>query len=96
MATMNISLPDEMKDWVDSQVATGQYTGASDYIRDVLRREQAMLARLQDIVDDAEASGFVDMTPGQLFEDIRKRTRARILETAEEIKSERIQADDAA
>lgn len=96
MATMNISLPDEMKQWVDSQVAAGQYTGASDYIRDVLRREQGMVAKLQDMIDDARAGGFVEMAPDELLEDIKRRTRAKILATAEEIRTERARADDAA
>ena len=32
MATMNISLPDQMKEWVDLQVANGRYANASDAI----------------------------------------------------------------
>ena len=31
MATMNVSLPNPMKDWVELQVKTGQYGNASDY-----------------------------------------------------------------
>jgi hypothetical protein len=33
MATMNVSLPDPMKAWVEEQGKTGQYSNASDYIR---------------------------------------------------------------
>jgi hypothetical protein len=33
MATMNISLPDQMKEWVDTQVANGRYANASDAIQ---------------------------------------------------------------
>jgi antitoxin ParD1/3/4 len=33
MATMNVSLPDPMKDWMEDQVKTGQYSNASDYVR---------------------------------------------------------------
>jgi antitoxin ParD1/3/4 len=40
MATMNISLPDKMKKWVEKQVKTGRYANASDYIRDLIRDEQ--------------------------------------------------------
>ena len=96
MATMNVSLPDEMKEWVEAQAATGRYANVSDYIRDVLRREQGMIARLQDVVDEARASGFVEMTPDELLVDIKRRTRARILATAEEIRAETTKADDAA
>lgn len=46
MATMNISLPDEMKEWVEMQAATGRHANVSDYVRDVLRREEGLIARL--------------------------------------------------
>jgi antitoxin ParD1/3/4 len=93
---MNISLPDQMKEWVEAQAATGQYANVSDYMRDVLRREQDAIARLQDTVDDALAGGFVEMSSDELFEDIKRRSRTRIVATAEEIKAESLKADDAA
>lgn len=39
MATMNVSLPDRMKDWVEVQARTGRYSNASDYVRDLIRRD---------------------------------------------------------
>ena len=96
MATMNVSLPDEMKEWVEQQASTGRFANVSDYIRDVLRREQSAIARLQAVIDEARASGVVDMSTDELFEDIRRRSRERILSTADEIRAEPIKADDAA
>jgi len=40
-ATMNISLPDQMKDWVERQTEGGRYSNSSDYVRDLIRRDQA-------------------------------------------------------
>lgn len=40
MATMNVSLPGPMKDWVEAQARTGRYSNASDYVRDLIRRDQ--------------------------------------------------------
>ncbi len=60
MATMNVSLPDEMKEWVEAQAANGRFANVSDYIRDVVRRDQerqGAVAKLQQIVDEALASG---------------------------------------
>lgn len=37
MATMNISLPKDMKALVEHRVASGLYANASDYIRDLIR-----------------------------------------------------------
>ena len=41
MATMNISLPDKMREWIDQQVATGRFSNASDLMRDLIRDAQA-------------------------------------------------------
>lgn len=66
MATMNISLPDEMKSWVEAQTdAGGRYGNASDLMRDLIRKEQdrlEALKELQAMVDDALASGISDQT----------------------------------
>lgn len=65
MATMNISLPDDMKTWVISQEATGKYRNASDYVRDLIRRDQEQAQRLafqQAIVAAGIASGVSDLT----------------------------------
>ncbi len=63
MATMNVSLPDPMKDWVERQARTGRYSNASDYVRDLIRRDQerqAALAELQGLVDEGIASGAAE------------------------------------
>ena len=41
MATLNISIPDEMRQWIDTQVNSGRYANASDYIRDLIRNNLA-------------------------------------------------------
>lgn len=40
MATMNISLPDTMKRYVEGQVRSGEFANASDYVRDLIRRDE--------------------------------------------------------
>ena len=60
MATMNVSLPDPMKAWVETQSEGGRYSNASDYVRDLIRRDQdrqAAIGELQQLVDDGLASG---------------------------------------
>ena len=39
MTTMNVSLPDELKSFVDSQVNHGLYGSTSEYVRDLIRRD---------------------------------------------------------
>jgi antitoxin ParD1/3/4 len=40
MSTMNISLPDSLRDFVDQQVGTAGYGTSSEYVRELIRREQ--------------------------------------------------------
>lgn len=70
MATMNVSLPDPMKDWVESQARTGRYSNASDYVRDLIRRDQARtdkIAEMQRFVDDGLKSGVGSRLKDELF-----------------------------
>ncbi len=41
MTTMNVSLPDQMKDWIETRIDAGHYHNVSEYIRDLIRRDQA-------------------------------------------------------
>lgn len=38
--TMNVSLPETMKSWVENRVNSGEYANASDYMRDLIRHDQ--------------------------------------------------------
>lgn len=45
MSTLNISLPEEMRAFVDEQVARGGYSTASEYIRGLIREDQQRKAQ---------------------------------------------------
>jgi antitoxin ParD1/3/4 len=47
MASMNVSVPDRMRDWVQSRIDSGQYASVSDYVRDLIRRDQALTLERQ-------------------------------------------------
>lgn len=60
MATMNVSLPDPMKTWVERQAVDGQYSNASDYVRHLIRKDQERqqaLAQLQSAITEGLESG---------------------------------------
>ena len=60
MATMNVSLPDQMKEWVEAQVQDGKYGNSSDYVRDLIRHDQERaekLAEFQRLVQEGYDSG---------------------------------------
>lgn len=80
MATMNVSLPDPMKEWVEAQSRTGRYSNASDYVRDLIRRDQersGKIAHMQKLIDEGLASGISDKGMDEIFDDARARVETR-------------------
>ena len=74
MATMNVSLPDKMKQWVEDQVQTGRYGNASDYVRDLVRRDQQRAEardEFERLIEEGIASGISDMTAEEIFAEAR-------------------------
>lgn len=79
MATMNISLPDPMKDWVEAQARTGRYSNASDYVRDLIRRDQERadrLAELQKLLSEGLESGVSDRTIDDVLKAAREQAKS--------------------
>lgn len=80
MATMNVSLPDAMKEWVESQTRTGRYGNASDYVRDLIRRDQERtdkIVAMQRLIDEAEESGINPRSLDEILAGARQQARAR-------------------
>lgn len=78
MATMNVSLPDQMKAWVETQADSGRYGNASDYVRDLIRRDQERqekIAEFQRLVDEGRASGIGTRTLNEIRQTARQRAR---------------------
>ena len=74
MATMNVSLPDPMKAWVEAQTQTGRYSNASDYVRDLIRRDQdraAKIVEMQRLVSEGLESGVGDRSMTDLLDAAR-------------------------
>ena len=62
MTTMNISLPDTLKQFVDTQVATAGYGTSSEYVRQLIRRDQERNQLRSLLVEGAqsEPAGLAD------------------------------------
>ncbi len=78
MATMNISVPDPMKDWVQSQVNTGTYANTSDYIRDLIRQDQEnrnKFQALQAAITQGLESGVSNKSFDEIIEEARNRLK---------------------
>jgi antitoxin ParD1/3/4 len=63
---MNVSLPDAMKEWVESRSATGRYANSSDYVRDLIREDQERQEALATL--RAEIQKGIDSGPGEPFD----------------------------
>jgi antitoxin ParD1/3/4 len=81
MQTMNISLPDPLKEFVEHQVADGRYSSVSEYIRELIRDDEKRKAqeRLEGMLLEGLSDESTEMTR-QDWDDIRKEAMA-ILKT---------------
>ena len=79
MQTMNISLPDPMKQYVEERVTAGDYSSASEYVRELVRADQKRHAKeeLEQILLNAMNSGDpFEVTP-EMLEDVKQKLRVR-------------------
>ena len=79
MATMNVSLPDPMKAWVEAQVNGGQYGNASDYVRDLIRRDQQdreQIKAIQAAITKGLESGISDRAMLDILKEARSKAKA--------------------
>ncbi len=77
--TMNISLSEPLKRFVDHQVREGGYSSTSDYVRALIRERQHQSAeqRLRELIAEGLASGPAEPVDEAWFDELRQRARAR-------------------
>jgi antitoxin ParD1/3/4 len=77
METMNIALPESLKDFVQTQVAEGGYSSASEYVRELIRKDVgAKKAVLESRLLAALDSGTTTEMTDRDWEALRNRVRA--------------------
>jgi len=56
---MSFALPESLRDYIDARVQSGEYGNTSEYLRDLIRRDQQELAarRLRELITDGLESG---------------------------------------
>ena len=76
---MSFALPESLRAYIDERVQSGQYGNTSEYLRDLIRRDQQDQARkrLRDLITEGLESG-----PGRPFtNDVVAELRERALST---------------
>lgn len=72
MATMNVSLPQALKSVVDDRVASGEYASASDYVRDLIRKDadaKRKWAEFDRLIQEGLDSPISDKTFEEIFDE---------------------------
>ena len=64
MQSMNISLPEPLKEFVDGQIATGRYSSASEYVRELIRDDEKRKAeeRLESLLLEGLRGAETELT----------------------------------
>ena len=75
-----ITLTEQQDQWIKAQIAAGDYTNDSEYIRDLVRRDQEQNAKfkaLKQAIQEGLDSGISDKTVGDIWEEAEKRYSAK-------------------
>lgn len=76
MTTMNISLPDSLKEFVDEQVANRGYGTSSEYVRELIRKDSDRLS-FRSLLLEGAASNPAGEADAGYFDALKKRVRKR-------------------
>ena len=83
MATMTVSLPDQMKDWIETQIRKGDYASTSDYVRDLVRRDRVRrgqefsVEEIRALLAESKASGVGTRNIDDIFAEAEQIAKTR-------------------
>lgn len=72
---MSFALPESLREYIDARVRDGSYGNTSEYLRDLIRRDQHEQAaqRLRDLIADGLTSGEGRVVTGDVVASLRER-----------------------
>ena len=75
---MSFALPDELRRYIDDRVRSGEYGNTSEYLRELIRRDQQLVAerRLRGLIADGLESGDGRSATADVIDEIRQRAFA--------------------
>jgi antitoxin ParD1/3/4 len=81
MATIRktVTLTDKQDQWIKAQIEAGEYTNDSEYIRDLVRRDQEQNAKfkaLKKAIQEGLDSGISNKSVTDIMEEVEARLRS--------------------
>jgi antitoxin ParD1/3/4 len=80
MPSLNISLPAPLREWIEAQIKGGRYGNASEYLRELIRRDQERQAqgRLEELLLEGVNSGTASPLTKQDWDELRAEVTERL------------------
>ena len=81
MSQLNVTMPPALKSWIDQRVAEGRYASASDYVRDLVRKDQDEgddeIEWLKGLIAEGLASPIIDRDASEVLHEVMAENRTR-------------------
>ena len=80
MPSLNISLPAPLREWIEAQIQGGRYGNASEYVRELIRRDQERQAqtRLEELLLEGVKSGTASPLTKKDWSELRTEVAERL------------------
>jgi antitoxin ParD1/3/4 len=80
MPSLNISLPAPLREWIEAQIKGGRYGNASEYLREMIRRDQERQAqgRLEELLLEGVNRGTASPLTKQDWDELRAEVTERL------------------
>ncbi|MBL4853477.1 MAG: type II toxin-antitoxin system ParD family antitoxin [Robiginitomaculum sp.] len=76
-----ITVTDQQNAWIKSRIASGDYTNDSEFVRDLLRKDQERaqkIANMQRLVTEGLESGYSELSVDEIWQQSRARVTAKL------------------
>ena len=76
-----ITVTDQQNAWIKSRIASGDYTNDSEFVRDLLRKDQERaqkIANMQRLVTEGLESGYSELSVDEIWQQPRARVTAKL------------------
>jgi len=79
MASMSVSLSDQLRNFIKSRVNSGDYHNESEYIRDLVRRDREKISeeqKLLNLLRGSDQSGTSDLNVLDIMSNVKERLKS--------------------